>query len=235
MRLDKLLVSTGKYSRSEAGRVIRGGNVTVNGRVEKHAACAVDPEADTITLDGQPLIYRQYTYILLNKPDGYVSATEDGRELTVLTLLPDELQRIGLFPCGRLDKHTLGLMLLTNDGALGHRLLSPRHHVPKKYAFTCQAPLSEQDCARLSEGVELEDGYRTKSATVTTEADGLHGTITLTEGKYHQIKRMMEAVGNRIVELERITFGPLVADATLARGQWRYLTDAEIEALRQQP
>ena len=193
MRLDKYLVSTGKLSRAEAGRAARGGRIVVNGAVEKHADRQIDPDTDTVTLDGEVIVYRTYTYLLLNKPEGVVSATEDGRERTVLDLLPDELQRIGLFPCGRLDKYTTGLVLLTNNGPLGHRLLSPRHHVEKRYRFTCRDTLSEQDRVRLEGGVTLEDGYVTKPARVHLDEGGHSGEIVLIEGKYHQIKRRLGA------------------------------------------
>ena len=232
MRLDKFLVSTGKISRSDAGRAARGGKITVNGIVEKKADRHIDPDKDVVTLHGERIVYRRYTYILLNKPAGYVSATEDGRDPTVLTLLPEELQRIGLFPCGRLDKYTLGLMLLTNDGDLSPRLLSPRHHVEKRYAYTCRHPLSSEDMERLEGGVELEDGYVTKPARMLAEDRSLSGIIILTEGKYHQIKRMFEAVDNKIETLERVTFGPLTLDPTLSRGEWRYLSDDEIALLQ---
>ena len=232
MRLDKFLVSTGKISRSDAGRAARGGKITVNGVVEKKADRHIDPDTDVITLHGERIVYRRYTYIMLNKPEGFVSATEDGRDPTVLTLLPQELQRIGLFPCGRLDKYTLGLMLLTNDGELSHRLLSPRHHVEKRYAYTCKFPLSPEDIAILEAGVELEDGYLTKPARIIAEPQTLGGIIVLTEGKYHQIKRMFDAVSNKIRSLERITFGPLSLDPSLDRGDWRYLTDEETALLK---
>ena len=230
MRLDKYLVSTGKLSRTEAGRAARSGRISVNGTVEKHADRQIDPDVDTVTLDGEAIVYRAYTYLLLNKPEGVVSATEDGRDKTVLDLLPDELQRIGLFPCGRLDKYTTGLVLLTNNGPLGHRLLSPRYHVKKRYRFTCREPLTAQDVARLEAGVTLEDGYQTKPARVFSDEGGLVGEIVLIEGKYHQIKRMLEAVDNKIVTLERISFGSLTLDGT-PRGAWRYLTDDEVVAL----
>ncbi len=232
VRLDKFMVSTGKLSRSEAGRAARSGRITVNGTVEKKADRAIDPEKDHIVLDGEALVYRRYTYILLNKPDGYVSATEDTSDPTVLTLLPDELQRIGLFPCGRLDKHTLGLMLLTNDGALSHRLLSPRHHVTKKYFYTSKFPLTEEEIATLQGGVTLEDGYVTLPAVIEQQIGEAQGYITLTEGKYHQIKRMFEAVHNKIVTLERVTFAHLTLQGLPERGMWRYLTAEEIEHLR---
>lgn len=232
MRLDKFLVSTGKISRSDAGRAARGGKITVNGAVEKKADRHIDPDTDVVTLHGERIVYRRYTYIMLNKPEGYVSATEDGRDPTVLELLPEEHQRIGLFPCGRLDKYTLGLMLLTNDGDLSHRLLSPRHHVEKRYAYTCRLPLLPEDIEQLERGVELEDGYTTKPARMIAEAQSRQGIIVLTEGKYHQIKRMFEAVGNKIETLERITFGPLSLDPSLDRGEWRYLTEEEIALLQ---
>ena len=232
MRLDKFMVSTGKLSRSEAGRAARAGRIAVNGVAVKKADIAVDPDTDVIALDGEVLTYRRYTYILLNKPDGYVSATEDGRDPTVVTLLPDELQRIGLFPCGRLDKHTLGLMLLTNDGPLSHRLLSPRHHVSKKYFYTSKFPLTPEEIATLQDGVTLEDGYVTLPAIIEQREGEAEGYITLTEGKYHQIKRMFEAVHNKIVTLERVTFSFLTLDGLPERGQWRYLTDEEIARLQ---
>ena len=235
MRLDKFLVSTGKLSRSEAGRATRAGRVSVNGTVIKKADCAITPETDAVMLDGERLIYRRYTYILLNKPDGYVSATEDGHDPTVITLLPDELQRVGLFPCGRLDKHTLGLMLLTNDGQLSHRLLSPRHHVAKKYFYTSKFPLTSEEIALLQQGVTLEDGYVTLPAIIEQAENEAQGYITLIEGKYHQIKRMFEAVHNKIVTLERVTFAHLTLDGLPARGDWRYLTDDEIGRLQEQP
>ena len=157
MRLDKFIVSTGKLSRSEAGRAARSGRILVDGVPEKKADRTIDPEQNVITLDGELLTYRKFTYIVMNKPDGYISASDSGREKDpiVLTLLPDELQRIGLFPCGRLDKHTTGLILLTNDGPLSHRLLSPRHHVSKKYFYTSKFPLTREE---IAEAVGVGDG-----------------------------------------------------------------------------
>ena len=231
MRLDKFMVSTGKLSRSEAGRAARAGRIVVNGVAVKKADSAVDPETDVIALDGEVLTYRRYTYILLNKPDGYVSATEDGRDPTVVTLLPDELQRIGLFPCGRLDKHTLGLMLLTNNGEVAHRLLSPKRHVAKRYAFRVKFPLTAEECARFEGGLVLEDGYETKPAQIELGEDMRSGHITLVEGKYHQIKRMMEALHNQITYLERVSFGPLTLPEELGRGEWRELTPEEEAAI----
>ena len=225
MRLDKFLSETGTLSRSESGRAVRAGKVLVNGCAAKSPSDRVDPERDEIVYGGERICYRRFTYILLNKPDGYVSATEDGREKTVLDLLDDEHRRLGLFPCGRLDKNTLGLVILTNDGDNAHRLLSPKHHVAKVYVFESMLPLSNDDIKALESGVDI-GGYFTKPCTIEM-LDDTHGKITLVEGKYHQIKRMLEAVDNKIIYLERISFGGIVLDASLERGMWRYLNDDE--------
>lgn len=234
MRLDKLLSLTGKASRSEAARATRGGRVIVNGKAEKSTSRQVDPDSDEIFFDGEKIEYIEHLYIMLNKPEGYVSATEDGHDPTVLELLPDEVRRPGLFPCGRLDKNTLGLMLLTDDGELAHRLLAPRRHVEKKYRFVCRQAVSDADRDALESGLRLADGYVTKPATVELDDGRMSGLITLHEGKYHQIKRMFGAVNdNRIIHLERVSFGPLTLDVSLSRGEWRYLSEDEISALRE--
>ena len=229
MRLDKMIASTGIASRSQISSAVRGGRVLVDGVVAKKADMQVDPDKARVVYCGTPVCYRQYTYIMLNKPEGYVSATEDGKFPTVVELLPPEQQKIGLFPCGRLDKNTLGLMLLTNDGDTSHRLLAPKSHVTKTYAFRLKFPLSDEDIAALESGVDI-GGYVTAPCSVERTAER-EGRITLTEGKYHQIKLMMEAVHNQVTYLERVTFGPLILDASLARGEWRYLTDDEIALL----
>ena len=231
MRLDKFLGITGCCSRTDAKRIIRSGGVTVNGIAAKGADMKIDPEADRIVFCGRSVLYRKYTYIMLNKPEGVVSATEDGRDRTVLDLLPAEIPKANLFPCGRLDKYTLGLMLITDNGALGHRLLAPKSHVAKDYYFRSRDPISEADAKRFENGLTLEDGYETKPAEIELRGNGDEGIITLVEGKYHQIKRMLEALDNKIVYLERIRFGPLTLDSSLARGEWRYLTDEEISEL----
>ena len=225
MRLDKLLSEMGKASRSEAGKLIRAGKVTVNGTFPKKPDFKVDPENDVIVFLGEVLAYKKFTYIMLNKPEGYVSATEDESERTVLDLVSDEDRKKGLFPCGRLDKNTLGLVILTNDGEGAHRVLSPKHHVSKVYKFECKSPLSTSDIEALERGVDI-GGYLTKPCKIKmTEAQ--RGEITLTEGKYHQIKRMLEAVDNKITYLERISFGGILLDPRLPRGEWRYLTPDE--------
>ena len=221
----------GIASRTESSKAARQGGIFVNGVAVKKADVHIDPEKDIITYCGRKIEYRKYTYILMNKPDGVVSATEDGRDKTVIDLLPEELQKLNLFPCGRLDKHTLGLVMLTDDGDLAHRLLSPKHHVKKKYRFESKFPLTDEESEYLEKGATLEDGYVTKPSRIELFEDKRSGYITLTEGKYHQIKRMLESVNNKITYLERITFGPLALDEKLARGEWRFLTQNEIDEL----
>ena len=234
MRLDKFLSVTGTLSRSDAKKAIRAGRVSVGGIAVKSGELQLDPEKEHVCLDGREIIYRRFTYIMLNKPEGYVSATDDMRDKTVLELLPDELRRLNLFPCGRLDKYTLGLMLITDDGELSHRLLAPKSHVSKDYRFRSEKPVGEADRLSLEAGVHIDGGYLTKPAKVTLDADGASGgIITICEGKYHQIKQMFEAVSNKIIYLERVSFGPLELDVSLERGEWRFLTDTEIEALRE--
>ena len=230
MRLDKLLTELGKSSRSEGGKLIRSGKVTVNGEIIKKPDYKIDPENDEVSLFGEILTYKKYTYIMLNKPDGYVSATDDEKEKTVLDLVSDEDRRKGLFPCGRLDKNTLGLVILTNDGDGAHKVLSPKHHVEKIYKFISRDPVSENDIKSLEAGVDI-GGYLTKPCRVKMISE-CEGEITLIEGKYHQIKRMLEAVNNKIVYLERITFGNIQLDPSLKRGEWRYLTRDEEEIFK---
>lgn len=233
MRIDKFLSVTGTATRTEAKKAVRAKAVTVNGTVVASADIHIDPMKDEITFFGQKIIYREHTYIMINKPDGVVSATEDGRDKTVIDLLPPNIQSDKLFPCGRLDKNTLGLMLITDNGDLAHELLSPRSHVSKSYRFKTADPISSEDAKRFESGVTLADGYVTMPAQINLFENGDEGIITLKEGKYHQIKRMMGSLNNKIIYLERITFGPLVLDESLKRGEWRFLTDEEIEKLKQ--
>lgn len=229
MRLDKFIVESGLASRSEITKVAKNGGVTVNGQIVRRVSGHIDPTVDKVTYLGKDVIWREFTYVMLNKPEGYVSATEDDKFPTVITLLPDELQRIGLFPCGRLDKNTLGLMILTNNGPLSHKLLAPKNHVSKKYRFKVKFPISEDDVSALESGVDI-GGYITAPCKVEM-TDEKEGYITLTEGKYHQIKLMAEAVHNQITYLERVTFGPIKLDEKLERGEWRHLTEDEQNAL----
>jgi len=229
MRLDKFLVSTGVCSRSEAKTAIKKGLVKIDSRIANDPTEHIDPEVNIISYKGEPLLYRKYTYIMLNKPQGVVSATNDISEKTVIDLLPENLRKIGLFPCGRLDKNTVGLLILTNNGELAHKLLPPKRKVAKTYRFETKFPLSNEDIARLEAGVDI-GGYVTKPCKVELEGEK-SGKITIIEGKYHQIKLMMNAVNNSIAFLERIAFGGIKLDTTLERGQWRYLSDEEQRTL----
>lgn len=236
MRLDKFMTAAGAASRKETADYVRRGRISVDGMPAAKADMQIDP-AQTVTLDGVPVIYREFTYIMMHKPQGVVSATDDPGDTTVLDLLPDNLRRLNLFPAGRLDKNTTGFVLLTTDGQLAHRLLSPKHHVEKVYRFTVKFPLSDADISALEAGVTLAaDSYaaewKTAPCKIRLSEDRLSGDITLTEGKYHEIKRMMETVHNRITSLSRIAFAGISLDPTLAPGEWRYLTNEEEQRLR---
>ncbi len=228
MRLDKFLASTGSVTRSEAGKLCRIGKVTVNGKIEKDCSVKMDPEKDTVNLMGNTVKYRKYTYIMLNKPEGVVSATKDG-DITVIDLLPQELQRIGLFPCGRLDKNTHGFVLLTDHGELSHFLLSPKHHIRKRYYLESKFPISEYDRKSLESGVDI-GGYITAPCKVEVLGEKMV-MITLTEGKYHQIKLMLSAVHNQVTYLKRVSFAEIDLDDNLDEGKWRYLSEKETAIL----
>lgn len=229
MRIDKLLSEMGICSRTKCRKAAKSGDITVNGLTVKNSDLHIDPQKDEITYMGQKIKYKKFTYIMLNKPEGYISATEDTKEATVLKLLGEREQKLGLFPCGRLDKNTLGLLILTNDGELAHKLLSPKNHVEKVYFFRSERPVTEEDKLRLESGVNI-DGELTKPARLTLGEDQMSGELTITEGKFHQVKRMIEAVCNKVVYLERIKFAGIPLDSTLDRGMWRELT-ADEEAL----
>ena len=231
MRLDKFISDMGVASRREAALAAKRGGITVSGVPVRDVSRHIDPERDEVVYLGEALVYRRFTYVMLNKPEGYVSATEDSRLPPVTELLPERLRKMELFPVGRLDRDTVGLMILTNNGPLAHSLLSPKHHVRKVYRFSCSEPLPGGTVEKFASGVTLADGYECKSAEITPDADGLGGVIVLTEGKYHQIKRMIASVGSRVTYLERISFGEIPLDPALSRGEWRYLTESEIAIL----
>ena len=231
MRLDKLFSECGLLSRRDCARAAARGEITVNGIPVKRADGKVDEERDIILFRGERVLYSRFVYIMLNKPRGYISATEDGNLPVVTSLLPEDIQRRGVFPCGRLDRDTVGFMLITDDGALAHLLLSPKRHVAKKYAFTLSLPLSSGAEERFARGVMLGDEL-CKSAALTLGEGRDRGEIVLTEGKYHQIKRMMQTEGSEVVTLERLSFADIPLDPSLKRGEWRYLTDEEIAHLK---
>jgi len=235
MRLDKYLAGSGMFSRSESGRVIRSGRITVNGEVVRNPAVHIDEATADVRFGSASVVWTKYKYVMLNKPEGYISATESdpgdaGR--TVMSLLPPEFSRLDMFPCGRLDIDTVGLLLITNDGPTAHELLSPRHHAEKTYRFRCSLPVNEEMHRMLENGIAFSD-FTSKPCRVVLDESRDSGEITVTEGKYHQVKRMFHAAGTEITFLERISFGPLKLDPALGRGEWRYLTEAEIAALTQ--
>ena len=231
MRIDKLLSEVGVCTRREAAKIAKSGGILVDGVPVKDVSKHVDPSSNTVSFLGREIGYQKYIYVMLNKPEGYVSATDDKSLPYVTELLPEELRRRELFPVGRLDRDTVGLMILTNNGPLAHSVLSPKHHVEKVYRFTAAEPLKVGAEELFRDGVTLADGYECKSAVLTLDYGRLSGEIVLTEGKYHQIKRMIASTGNRVTSLERITFGGIELDTSLARGEWRYLTDEEIALL----
>ena len=234
MRLDRLLSDMGLATRSEARSACKAGQVLVDGAAVRDSSSHVDPEKQSIVFRGRDITYRKYTYVMLNKPEGYVSATEDSKLPVVTELLDGELRKMELFPVGRLDKDTTGLMILTNNGPLAHRVLSPKHHVPKVYRFTAAEPMADGVEEKFRDGVTLADGYECKSAVIELDEGRMGGYITLTEGKYHQIKRMVASTHNRVVTLERVSFGEIALDTSLARGEYRLLTDEEIATLEKQ-
>jgi len=227
MRIDKYLADSGLFSRKEAGAAVRRGRVTVNGEVCRDPSVKVDEKTARVEADGKPIGYVKFRYIMLNKPTDTVSTTEDDPK-SVMKLLPPEYQKMDMFPCGRLDIDTVGLLLITNDGQTTHALLSPKHHCEKTYRFEC-LPIDEDARLRLEGGLELSD-FVSKPCKVSL-TDPTHGEITVTEGKYHQVKRMFHAVGSEITYLERIRFGGLELDPSLERGQWRELRGDEIDTI----
>ncbi len=231
MRIDKFLSEQGIASRKEAAKAAKSGGVLINGVAVKDLSTHIDPDLADVIYLGRRVEYKKFIYVMLNKPEGYVSATDDPHLPFVTELLPDELRKRDLFPVGRLDKDTVGLMILTNNGQLAHSLLSPKRHVEKDYYFTAKVPMREGVEEYFRDGVTLADGYECKSAKIVLDNDRMGGIITLTEGKYHQIKRMVAASDNRVMSLERISFGGITLDRSLERGQWRYLTAEEIALL----
>lgn len=235
MRLDKLLSNMGFGTRKEVKILMKKGSVRVNEVAVKDAALHVDTVKDEVTVLGQKVVYKEFMYLMMNKPQGVLSATEDKRDQTVIDLLDEEYNIFEMFPVGRLDKDTEGFLLLTNDGKLAHNLLSPKKGVPKTYYAHIEGIVTEEDTKQFSEGVTLDDGYETKPGQlrILKSADISEIELTITEGKYHQVKRMFEAVGKQVVYLKRLSMGPLSLDETLALGSYRELTEEELQELMQ--
>ena len=230
MRLDKLMSSTGEYSRSEAGGLIKRGEVTVNGVVAKSGADKYDPEISEISVQGRVISYAEFRYIMMNKPAGVLSATEDRKDKTALDLLPDKYKKLKLFPAGRLDKMSEGLLILTNDGDYAHRIISPNKHVYKKYYVETQGSLSNEDCAAVEKGIELKDFTSLPGKLeIISSGDTSCGYVWIREGKFHQVRRMLGSLGKPVTYLKRMSVGELKLDENLMPGEFREMTKEETE------
>ena len=216
--------------------MLKAGRVMVNGKKEKSAKLQIDEEKDEIRFDGQVLEYEEFVYYMMNKPQGVISATEDPKHRTVLDLLDDIARSKEVFPVGRLDIDTHGLLLLTNDGKLAHTLLSPKHHVDKTYLAQVKGIMTQEDVETFAEGIPLKDftckPARLELVSIETEKNQSQIRVTIAEGKFHQVKRMVAYCGKEVVDLQRLTMGTLVLDENLQRGEWRRLTKEELEVLR---
>lgn len=230
MRLDKFLCEVNRASRSRARDMIRRGLATVNGLPVRDPAAQVDETADCVCLCGQKLSFQRFHYYMLNKPSGFVCAVRDEASVTVLELLEPEDRHPGLFPAGRLDKDTEGFLLLTDDGALAHRLLAPKRHVDKTYLAAVERELSPEELERLALGVDIGEARLTLPARVQS-LGAKELLLTIHEGKFHQVKRMLQAVGNGVTALKRVSFGGLSLDAGLKPGEYRELTEDEVRTL----
>lgn len=233
MRIDKLLSNMGEGSRQEIKKLIKTGMVSIDGETIYKPDIQVN-ELQNISIGGRKVIYKKYIYIMMNKPQNVVSATEDNKDKTVIDILDEKDSKFCLFPVGRLDKDTEGLLILTNDGELCHNLLSPKKHIPKTYYANIEGRVTDYDASLFNEGVILNDGYKTFPATlkIINSSDISTIELTIVEGKFHQVKRMFEAVNKKVIFLKRIAMGNLKLDSTLAIGEYRYLTDNELNLLK---
>ena len=231
-RLDKFLSNQKIGSRKEVAQFAKKGMISVNGEVIKKADIKIDPENDEIAFQGQPITYRKFIYIMMNKPKGVVSATEDGRDRTVVDLLPDEWKRKGIFPAGRLDRNTTGLLVITNDGDMAHKMLAPKSHVYKIYRAELEKPVSVGDKEAFEKGIKYgEIEFLPAELRVPDENEPNIALVRIREGKFHQIKRMFEALDNKVVELKRLSVGGLRLDETLEEGGSRLLDEKEIDKI----
>ncbi len=230
-RIDKLIALNCNLSRKEARQLIKNGDVSVNGKTVLRAEELVDTEHDEVNVKGYSFTLRDHIYIMMNKPEGVISATTDSAKKTVIDLVPPELRRRSLFPCGRLDRDTTGLLIITDDGAYAHKLMSPAHHVSKTYVATLAREPGSAEIELLERGIVLEDGTECLPAKVNafTEDGVFLAEITISEGKYHQVKRMFAATGNHVEKLRRISAGALCLDESLAPGECREMTEKEKE------
>ena len=233
-RLDKYIASQTALSRKEAQKAIADKRVALNGSIIRAADTKVDTDADTVTLDGLTLSYKEHVYYMMNKPAGVVSATEDRSERTVLDILPAAMKRDGLFPAGRLDKDTTGLLILTDDGDYAHRMLSPKKHVVKRYIATLDREPGAEITERFAAGIVLGDGTVCKSGRAEPVGDR-RAVVEISEGKYHQVRRMFAALGYRVEALERVCIGMLELDASLAAGMTRVMSEEEADLVFKSP
>ena len=235
MRVDKLLSNVGVASRAELKKYCKQGLISVNGKVINNPGVQVDSESDDIRFNGEKIVYREFVYIMLNKPDGYISATFDKYDPIVLDLIDQSYLVFEPFPVGRLDKDTEGLLVLTNDGQLAHRVLSPKKHVPKTYYAIIQGKVTEEDILAFEKGVILDDGYETMPSQlkILKSDDMSEIELTIHEGKFHQVKRMFESVGKKVVYLKRLSMGKLKLDESLGLGEYRELTEEEVKLIEE--
>jgi len=235
VRVDRVLSNSGYGTRKEIKKLIRDGSVKVDGSVIKDGGMHVNPVTSVIEINGEALRYREFVYIMMNKPAGIISATYDDKLKTVLDILPAEYKCYGLFPVGRLDVDTEGLLILTNDGALAHELLSPKKHVRKRYYALVEGAVGENDRVMFKNGVVLDDGYRTLPAdlNILRAGDCSEIEMDIIEGKFHQVKRMFAAVGKRVKYLRRLEMGRIKLDESLRPGEWREMTAEEVFLLRE--
>lgn len=232
-RLDKILVSQSVGSRKEVQKLIKSGAVSVNGEICKKIDFKADTENDEITVNGQALNYQKYVYIMMNKPAGVVSATTDNHDKTVIDILPAEFKRKGLFPAGRLDKDTEGLLIITDDGDFAHKMLSPKKHVYKKYVAKVDADITEETIKRFEEGIVFADGTKCMPAKLELEknSDKKTGIVTICEGKFHQVKKMFICCGINVVHLQRISIGNLYLDGKLPIGCCKMMSNLDKELI----
>ena len=232
-RLDKVLASQGIGSRKEMRDLIRSGAVCINGKAVKKPEIKVDLDSDQITVNGQALSYREHIYIMMNKPSGVVSATEDKMDKTVIDILPEEYRRKGLFPAGRLDKDTEGLLIITDDGDFAHKMLSPKKHIEKKYVARLDKEMTEETIERFKSGIIFADGTKCMPASleIMPNSDNKVGIVTICEGKFHQVKKMFISCGINVVHLQRISIGSLCLDGNLPIGSSKLLTKLDKELI----
>ncbi len=234
MRLDRFLVHCGIGSRNEVKKITRQKRVSINGKINNKYDTNINPETDVICVDGEELYYSEFYYYIMNKPAGYVSATEDNRDLTVIDLLDERDKNKELFPVGRLDKDTEGLLILTNDGKMAHNLLSPKKHIDKKYFVRVEGKLTEEDCKAFEQPMQIDEytTFKPGKLEIISSGDVSEAYVIISEGKFHQVKKMIKHVGKEVIYLERVQMGELKLPQDIERGDYRLATDEELKLLK---